>query len=228
MRYFIALVAAALTAATLAPAALADDKAKRTLGPQGYDTPGKSALVEAGTANVELGNGDHVVICHAIGGANGTEFVQIAPSAQGVVAGHDGHEGDRDIVPPFVYAHGRERDASLAGGNNWNAAGIAIYRNGCKAPAEPTTATPPITPTTTTTTTTAQSPVVVPQVVAPTVVPKTEVKAKSKKAKAKKAKKVKKARKAKTKKAKRKAAVKGVRAGGVRKGYAPRVLPRTR
>jgi hypothetical protein len=107
---------------------------KITLGPAGYDTPGQSRLVIAGTANVVVGPGDHVVICHAIGGANGTEFVQIAPSA-GVVFGHDGHEGDRDIVPPFVYRDNQgDTVRTLEGGNNWTDAGRAIYENGCRVP----------------------------------------------------------------------------------------------
>jgi hypothetical protein len=130
MKVCIAVVTA-VVAAVFAPTALAGND-HRTLGPAGYDTPGKSALVLAGTGGVELGSGDHVVICHAIGGAQGDRFNQIAPSASGVVHGHDGHEGDRDIIPPYTYVdHKGDKDTSLAGGNNWSGANIALYNQGC-------------------------------------------------------------------------------------------------
>jgi hypothetical protein len=126
-------VLTAVVAAVLAPTALADND-HRTLGPAGYDTPGKSALILVGTGGVELGSGDHVVICHAIGGAQGDRFIQIAPSASGVLHGHDGHEGDRDVIPPYTYVdHKGDKDPSLAGGNNWSGANIELYNNGCRA-----------------------------------------------------------------------------------------------
>jgi hypothetical protein len=132
MKGFIAVLTA-VVAAALAPSALAGND-HRTLGPAGYDTPGKSTLVLAGTAGVELGSGDHVVICHAIGGAQGDRFNQIAPSASGVLHGHDGHEGDRDIIPPYTYVdHKGGKDTSLAAGNNWSGANIELYNNGCRA-----------------------------------------------------------------------------------------------
>jgi hypothetical protein len=130
MKRFFA-VAAVVTSAVFAPSALAGND-HHTLGPAGYDTPGQSALVLAGTGGVELGSGDHVVICHAIGGAGGDRFIQIAPSSSGVVPGHDGHEGDRDIIPPYTYVdHKGVRDTSLSGGNNWFGTNIALYSQGC-------------------------------------------------------------------------------------------------
>jgi hypothetical protein len=136
MKGFIAVVAA-VAATVLAPSALAGND-HRTLGPTGYNTPGKSALVLAGTGGVELGSGDHVVICHAIGGAKGDRFNQIAPSASGVVHGHNGHEGDRDIIPPYTYVDSKgDKDASLAAGNNWSGANITIYNEGCRQPDGP-------------------------------------------------------------------------------------------
>jgi hypothetical protein len=132
MKGLIAVVTA-LAAAALAPSALAGND-HRTLGPAGYDTQGKSTLVLAGSAGVELGSGDHVVICHAIGGAQGDRFNQIAPSASGVLHGHDGHEGDRDIIPPYTYVdHKGGKDTSLAAGNNWSGPNIELYKNGCRA-----------------------------------------------------------------------------------------------
>jgi hypothetical protein len=139
MRQLFALAVGVLAAATLAQSAFAGGDSKTTLGPSGYEPHGKSTLVLAGTANVVLGSEDHVVICHAIGGSKGSDFNQIAPVAHG----HGSHEGDRDIIPPFVYESKKgDKDASLASGNNWSAATAAIYANGCSAPAQ-TTPTPP-------------------------------------------------------------------------------------
>jgi hypothetical protein len=136
MKGFIAVLGV-VAAAAFVPAALAGND-HRTLGPAGYDTPGNSALVLAGTGGVELGSGDHVVICHAIGGATGDRFNQIAPSSSGVVHGHDGHEGDRDIIPPYTYVdHKGDEDASLASGNNWFGANIELYNLGCSEQRRP-------------------------------------------------------------------------------------------
>jgi hypothetical protein len=136
MKRYISVITA-VAAAVFAQSALAGND-HRTLGPAGYDTPGKSALVVAGTAGVELGSGDHVVICHAIGGAKGDRFNQIAPSASGVLHGHDGHEGDRDIIPPYTYVdHKGNKDTSLAAGNNWSGASIALYNQGCSGERTP-------------------------------------------------------------------------------------------
>lgn len=131
MKRYVSVITA-VAAAVLAQSALAGND-HRTLGPAGYDTPGKSTLVLAGSAGVELGSGDHVVICHAIGGAKGDRFNQIAPSASGVLHGHDGHEGDRDIIPPYTYVdHKGDKTTSLAGGSNWSGANIALYNQGCR------------------------------------------------------------------------------------------------
>jgi hypothetical protein len=120
-----------IAAVSMAPNALAASK-HVTLAPAGYEPPGNSTVVVAGTPGAVMGPGDHVVICHAIGGANGDRFIQIAPSA-GTVFGHDAHEGDRDIIPPFVYENGKARNTSLSSGNNWTPANSAIYSNGCVA-----------------------------------------------------------------------------------------------
>src|SRR3954463_2489964 len=146
MKHLVAVSLAVLATAVLAPAALADNGGKLTLGPAGYSGPGNRALVLAGSANVVLGDDDHVVICHAIGGPNGTDFNQIAPSAAGVVNGHGGHEADRDIIPPFTFQSKKGSATSLAAGQNWNAATAAVYANGCSAPAATPPATPPTVP----------------------------------------------------------------------------------
>jgi hypothetical protein len=136
MKHLVAAVLAVIVAAALAAPALADSDGKTTLGPAGYSGPGaKRSLVVAGTANVVLDESDHVVICHAIGGPDGSRFNQIAPSARGAASGHGDHEADRDIIPPFTLQTRNDTDASLASGQNWNAANAAIYANGCSAPA---------------------------------------------------------------------------------------------
>jgi hypothetical protein len=253
MRQLIALAVGVFVAATLAQSALASGGSKVTLGPAGYNGPGNNrSLVLAGTANVALGTEDHVVICHAIGGPKGTDFNQIAPSASGVAIGHGSHEGDRDIIPPFVYSYKGAQDTSLATGNNWSAATAAIYANGCNAPAQtpPTTPTPPtdvcpniegiqtavpsgmskdaagncITPPVVTT---VPSPPTTTTIVVEKLVVEQQVVHVTKKAVAK-AKKAKKAKKAvKKHKAKKHKKVR-VQVKGVRKAFKPSVLPHTR
>ena len=65
-------------------------------------------------------------ICHATGSAS-NPYVMITPSIAGVFNGHMGHQDGRDIVPPFTY---RGQSYSL----NWDAAGQAIFANGCRVP----------------------------------------------------------------------------------------------
>jgi hypothetical protein len=236
MKHLVAAVLAMLVAAALAAPALADNDGKTTLGPAGYNGPGKTALVTAGTANVILDDGDHVVICHAIGGPKGSRFNQIAPSASGVANGHGGHEADRDIIPPFTLRTKNGTDASLASGQNWNAANAAVYANGCSAltptppVTPPTTPTPPVTPPTTPTPPVTPPTGPAPPATPPTIVIEkvevhtTTVIVKTVKVKAKvKAKKV--VKKAKKKVVKKKAKIK-VKAA--HKVFKPRVLPHTR
>ncbi len=110
---------------------------KVVVGPAGYAL-GSKTLVIAGRVPVPtLGPGDHVVICHALGQANKNTYVQIAPSAAGVLFGHAGagHQNGEDIIPPFIYQPNgkKQADNSLVQGQNWDTAGIAIYQNGCAA-----------------------------------------------------------------------------------------------
>jgi hypothetical protein len=251
MRQLLALAVGVLAAAALAQPALASDDSKAMLGPSGYEPHGKSTLILAGTANVVLGSEDHVVICHAIGGPQGSDFNQIAPAASGVLDGHGAHEGDRDIIPPYVYESKKgDRDSSLAGGNNWSAATAAIYANGCRAPAQ-TSPPPPGTPQDvcpniegvqtsvpagltkdaagncvgTTTTVVQSQPPTQTVVIEKLVVTIKTTPAKKVIKKAKKAKKVKHVKKAKKAKHKKKA---HVQVKGVRKAFTRGVLPHTR
>jgi len=238
MRRMVVVVVGVLAAAVVAQGALASGDGKVTLGPAGYSGPGaKRTLVTAGTAGVVLGSDDHVVICHAIGGPNGTAFNQIAPSASGVVNGHGDHEADRDVIPPFTFSDKKGSDASLAAGQNWTAANAAMYANGCRAPASapPTDVCPNVEGVQTAvpsgmtkdasgncvtivTLTPSTSTITVEKIVVQTMVVKQVV---TKKVKAKK--KVAKKAKKKVKKAKKKIKVKGVQ-----KKFTPRVLPHTR
>jgi len=80
---------------------------------------------------------DHVTICHALGNGG---FQQISPDAEGVYKGHLGHQGGRDIIPPFTY------DGTVYS-QNWDETGQAIWNNGC----EVSTATATVEPTETVT-----------------------------------------------------------------------------
>jgi hypothetical protein len=109
----------------------------------------------------------HVTICHRTG-SHHNPYVLISPSASGVYHGHysqhnepavfpntasDGKWGD--IIPPFQYQ-------GVTYSLNWNAAGQAIWSNGCRAVTSGgTTATTPGTTKTVTTpgaTTTVSTP----------------------------------------------------------------------
>lgn len=75
------------------------------------------------SAGVSASAQQHVTICHATGSAT-NPFVMISPSASGVFHGHMGHQGGRDIIPPFVW-----NGATLS--QNWDANGQAIFNAGC-------------------------------------------------------------------------------------------------
>ena len=131
------MAGAALASVAFSASALAGNGDHVVVGPAGYAL-GQNTLVLAGGAPVPVvGPGDHVVICHALGEDNKDTYIQIAPSA-GVVFGHagEGHQLGEDIIPPFRYqpnGNGRDEDDSLAAGQNWDAAHILIYENGCAA-----------------------------------------------------------------------------------------------
>lgn len=70
-----------------------------------------------------------ITICHATSSAK-NPYVVIHPASAGVAMGHIGHQGDRDVIPPFVY-----KGTSYS--QNWNDAGRALAGNGCVAPVTP-------------------------------------------------------------------------------------------
>jgi hypothetical protein len=137
MKQVLALAVGVLAAAAIAQAAMAANDEKVTLGPSGYDVHGKATLVVAGTANVDLGHDDRVVICRA----KKSGWEQHARPAEHAVEGKD---AAGDIVPPFVVVSNKgQKDTSMAAGQNWTAANAALYANDCSAPA---TSSAPVAP----------------------------------------------------------------------------------
>jgi hypothetical protein len=83
------------------------------------------ALAANGNSNA----GNKVTICHATGSQT-NPFVVITPNANGVVNGHISHQDGRDIIPSFTYNdHGTTKTFP---GQNFDAAGQAIFNNGCQ------------------------------------------------------------------------------------------------
>lgn len=74
---------------------------------------------------------DRVTICHQVGGP---DYVRIVVAPQGAYNGHAKNHG-RDIIPPFSFTQGR-RTITFPG-ENWDAQGQEIFRNGCVSPPSP-------------------------------------------------------------------------------------------
>ena len=64
-------------------------------------------------------------LCHATGSAT-NPYVVITPSVSGAYHGHLAHQDSGDIVPPFTYK-------GTTYSQNWDAAGQALFANGCAA-----------------------------------------------------------------------------------------------
>jgi uncharacterized repeat protein (TIGR01451 family) len=86
-----------------------------------------------------------VTLCHATA-SQSNPYVLITTDDDGVLGsgasggnGHDGHTGD--IIAPFVYTDNKGVVRSYPG-KNWDAAGQAIFENGCRPPEPPPT--PPV------------------------------------------------------------------------------------
>lgn len=73
-----------------------------------------------------------VEFCHATG-SESNPFVLLNTSVNAFYqAGHDTHQGGRDIVPPFSY---KKKGQTISfPGLNWDATGQAIFKNGCEVP----------------------------------------------------------------------------------------------
>lgn len=74
-----------------------------------------------------------VTICHATE-SDQNPWVELTLPPAGVLNGHVGasHHDGRDVIPPFDYGDGEH-----FAGQNWDAAGQAIYENGCVDPEPP-------------------------------------------------------------------------------------------
>lgn len=103
--------------------------------------PAPDAAAEAArVAAEELARGggkkDKVTLCHATSSVK-NPWVQITVAADGAASGHAGahHQDGRDIIPPFSYTENRQ--VQQFPGQNWDAAGQAIYERGCANPPEP-------------------------------------------------------------------------------------------
>lgn len=114
-------------------------------------------LLSAGTVAAEVNPGSpeypatthKITICHRTN-SNTNPYVEITPAKSSIqkLNGHDTHEGPvwnstlksqkikwGDIIPPFQFYATPQDEASKTEshyhGKNWDAAGQAIYRNGC-------------------------------------------------------------------------------------------------
>lgn len=117
---------------------------------------GASGIAFAGSANADPN--PNITICHATG--NPDKWVVLTIDAAAITQqGHDQHQDNRDVIPPFEYiSENQEEPVSYAGQNwddNWetNGEGVAtgeVTKDDCDAPEEPSV-TPTPTPTVTVT-----------------------------------------------------------------------------
>jgi hypothetical protein len=104
----------------------------------GFSAPAYANNTVHGNSNA----GNKVTICHATGSTT-NPYVRISPNANGVIAGHQAHQDERDIIPAFHY---NDHSANKTfPGQNWDTNGQATYNNGCK-PCKPVSQKPTVTP----------------------------------------------------------------------------------
>ncbi len=76
------------------------------------------------------GNDANITFCHWRGQSKGWAKPQTSNANSIISQGHTGHQGNRDIIPPFTVKQGHQ--TLTYPGLNWDAAGQAILANGCK------------------------------------------------------------------------------------------------
>ncbi|UOQ57321.1 hypothetical protein MUN78_00300 [Leucobacter allii] len=119
------------------PAEAAETAADPVAGATEPDPAGAAVAEDPAAARGGSDNPHNkVTLCHATASEK-NPFVQITVNANGSASGHLGHQGGRDIIPPFSYNdHGTTVNVP---GQNWDAEGQAIFANGCNpvTPPEP-------------------------------------------------------------------------------------------
>jgi hypothetical protein len=84
-----------------------------------------------------------IPICH-LTGSQGNKYISVLTVKSSIVNSRQLYTND--VFPPFAYTDPQGQTQEVAG-QNWDAAGQALYANGCVAPAS--TPTPTVTPTVT-------------------------------------------------------------------------------
>ena len=102
--------------------------AKQDSPPAKASSSGSYKNTSSGT-DLKNGLSHKHTICHATG-SESNPYVVITPSISGVFHGHMDHQGDEDIIPPFTYK-------GVQYSQNWDAAGQAIFANGCRSTTPP-------------------------------------------------------------------------------------------
>ena len=114
----------------------------------GLALAGGASLVLAPAAQADPN--PNITICHATG-ADGKWVVQTIDAAAITSAGHDEHQDDRDVIPPFTYVADNTEETVTFEGQNWagnwavGADGVAageVDETMCAAPEDEET-TPP-------------------------------------------------------------------------------------
>lgn len=121
-------------------------------------------LALVGTSGVAFATAAHadpnpnVTICHATG--NPDKFVVITIDAAAITSqGHDTHQNDNDVIPPFEYVAENSQETVSFPGQNWddnwgtNGEGVATGKVDAADCGQPTHETPTPTPTVTVTST---------------------------------------------------------------------------
>ncbi|MFC7488829.1 hypothetical protein ACOCJ7_06930 [Knoellia sp. CPCC 206453] len=127
----------------------------------GLALAGASGIAFAGTASADPN--PNITICHATGSET-NPFVVITIDAAAITQqGHDTHQNDNDVIPPFTYVRESDGETVTFDGQNWhenwmtNGEGVALEdvdKADCGEPANPT---PSKTPTSTVTVTSTPS-----------------------------------------------------------------------
>jgi hypothetical protein len=125
---------------------------------------GASGIAFTGAAHADPNK--NITICHATG--NPDKWVVLTIDAAAITQqGHDTHQDDRDVIPPFEYVSENTEETVSFPGQNWddnwetNDEGVAleeVTKADCMAPGSTSTPTPTVTVTSTPTSTVTSTP----------------------------------------------------------------------